>query len=62
MVDKELLYDKCEQALDLLETLRYIEIDDDYYQKPLQEMDENFDITIDWLNHMIDNEIKLCYN
>jgi hypothetical protein len=57
MVDKELLYDKCEQVLDLLETLRDIEIDDDYYQKPLQEMDENLDITIDWLNHMIDNEI-----
>lgn len=57
MVDKELLHDKCEQALDLLETLRDIEIDDDYYQKPLQEMDETLDITIDWLHHMIDNEI-----
>lgn len=57
MIDKELLYDKCEQALDLLETLRDIEIDDNYYQKPLKEMDENFDITIDWLHHMIDNEI-----
>lgn len=57
MVDKELLYDKCEQLLDLLETLRDIEIDDEYYKKPLQEMDENFDITIDWLNHVIDNEI-----
>lgn len=57
MVDKELLYDKCEQLLDLLETLRDIEIDDEYYKKPLEEMDKNFDITIDWLNHMIDNEV-----
>lgn len=57
MIDKELLYDKCEQALDLLETLRDIEIDDEYYKNVLEVMDENLDWTIDYLKSMIDNEI-----
>ena len=57
MVDKELLYDKCEQALDLLETLRDIEIDDDYYSNYLKRIENDFDFAIDYLEHMIDNEI-----
>lgn len=57
MVDKELLYDKADETMYLCWKLRDIEIDEEFYKKPLQEMDENFDIMIDWLNHMIDNEI-----
>lgn len=57
MVDKELLYDKCEQALDLLETLRDIEIDDDYYRNWLKKIDNDLDFMLDYLAGMIDNEI-----
>lgn len=57
MVDKELLYDKCEQLLDLLETLIDIEIDDNYYQKPLEKIENDLDYAIDWISGMIDNEI-----
>lgn len=57
MIDKELLYDKCEQALDLLETLIDIEIDDDYYKKPLEKIENDLDYAIDWISGMVDNEI-----
>lgn len=57
MVDKELLYHKCEQLLDLLETLIDIEIDDNYYQKPLEKIENDLDYAIDWISDMIDNEI-----
>lgn len=57
MVDKELLYDKCEQLLDLLETLIDIEIDDNYYQKPLEKIENDLDYAIDWISGMIDYEI-----
>lgn len=57
MVDKELLYDKCERALELLETLRDIEIDDDYYQNYLKKIENDLDFAEDYLTHMIDNEI-----
>lgn len=57
MIDKELLYDKAYEIMYLCWKLRDIEIDDEYYKKPLEEMGQNFDITIDWLNHMLGNEI-----
>lgn len=57
MIDKELLYDKCEQVLDLLETLRDIEIDEDYYQNYLKKIENDLDFAIDYLAGIIDNEI-----
>lgn len=57
MVDKELLYDKCEELLELLETLRDIEIDDDYFKLTLEKIERDLDYSIDRTNAMIDNEI-----
>lgn len=53
MVDKELLYDKCEQLLDLLETLRDIEIDDNYYRDYLKRIDNELDFAVDCVEQMI---------
>lgn len=55
MVDKELLYDKCERVLEELELVRDLDIDDDFYKKPLEQIDENLDYALDWLAHMIDS-------
>ena len=57
MIDKELLYDKCEQLLELLETLRDIEIDEDYYRNFLKRIENDLDYAIDYVAGMIDNEI-----
>ena len=57
MVDKELLYDKCERTLELLETLRDIEIDDDYYQNYLKKIENDLDFAEEYLTDMIDHEI-----
>lgn len=57
MVDKELLYDKAEHVLELFETLRDIEIDDDYYQEDLKRIENDLDCAIDYISGMIDNEI-----
>lgn len=57
MVDKELLYDKCEELLELLETLRDIEIDDDYFKLTLEKIERDLNYSIDRTNAMIDNEI-----
>lgn len=56
MIDKELLYDKCEQLLNLLETLRDIEIDDDYYRNYLKRIDNDLDFAVDYVEHMIAHE------
>lgn len=55
MIDKELLYDKCERVLEELEVVRDLDIDDNFYKKPLEQIDENLDYTLDWLAHMIDS-------
>ena len=57
MIDKELLYDKCEQLLELLETLRDIEIDEDYCRNFLKRIENDLDYAIDYVAGMIDNEI-----
>lgn len=57
MIDKELLYDKCERALELLETLRDIEIDEVYFKKILTVINCDLDYIIDWLEHIVANEI-----
>lgn len=57
MVDKELLYDKAEYVLKLLETLRDIEIDDDYFQHYLKRIENDLDFAEDYLKHMIAHEI-----
>lgn len=57
MVDKELLYDKAEHVLELLETLRDIEIDEVYFKKVLTVINNDLDYSIDWLEHIVANEI-----
>ena len=57
MIDKELLYDKCERVLELLETLRDIEIDEAYFEKVLTVINSDLDYMIDWLEHIVANEI-----
>lgn len=57
MIDKELLYDKAEHVLELLETLRDIEIDEVYFKKVLTVINNDLDYAIDWLEHVVANEI-----
>lgn len=57
MIDKELLYDKAEHVLELLETLRDIEIDEVYFKKVLAVINNDLDYAIDWLEHIVANEI-----
>lgn len=57
MVDKELLYDKAERVLELLETVRDIEIDEVYFKKVLTVINSDLDFAIDRLEHIVANEI-----
>ena len=57
MVDVELLYDKAERVLELLETLRDIEIDEVFFRKVLTVINGDLDYAIDWLEHIVANEI-----
>lgn len=57
MIDKELLYDKAEHVLELLETLRDIEIDEVYFKKVLTVINNDLDYAVDWLEHIVANEI-----
>ena len=57
MIDKELLYDKAEHVLELLETLRDVEIDEVYFKKVLTVINNDLDYAIDWLEYIVANEI-----
>ena len=57
MINKELLYDKCERVLELLETLRDIEIDEVYFKKILTVINCDLDYVIDLLEQILTNEL-----